>query len=350
MPIFQGAQIWVKWVNTRGGVNGHQVNLLVYDDGCDPQRHRAQVQEAVEQRKVQAFLGNVEPFTGQPSVEYVTQKKIPVVGISLGETWDYTSPMYFPQASAGHAVIYTGLAAAAQQLLPEGKKKLASLVCAEAQLCRDGDAVFGTAAKEYGFEHVYRAQASLAQPDFTAECLNAKNAGADVMIILLDSNSITRITNSCARQGFKPNYATVSSLITEDQGQNPNLAGMSGSSPTFPWFQTGTPMADEFQQAMKTVGANVPPGLGPATGWTSGKLFELATRNLAEPPTNVGILQGLWNIKDNDLGGITQPLTFTEGQPAKPISCWWNIRLKDKKWISPDGFKRQCAPAPKTTT
>jgi branched-chain amino acid transport system substrate-binding protein len=197
---------------------------------------------------------------------------------------------------------------------------------------------------------VYRARASLAQPDFTAECLNAKNAGADVMIILLDSNSITRISNSCARQGYKPNYAIVSSLVTADQAANPNLVGIVGSSPTFPWFQTGTPATDEYQQAMKTVCANVPPGLGPSTGWTSGKLLERATRNLGEPATAEGILRGLWSIKNDDLGGITQPLTFTEGENAKPISCWFNMRVKDKQWISPDGFKRQCVPAPKTTT
>ena len=44
----RGAQLWLKHVNKTGGVNGHSVQLLVYDDGGDPARHRAQVQEAVE--------------------------------------------------------------------------------------------------------------------------------------------------------------------------------------------------------------------------------------------------------------------------------------------------------------
>jgi branched-chain amino acid transport system substrate-binding protein len=347
--IFQGAQLWVKYINTKGGLRGHAVNLIAYDDGCDPARHRAQVQEAVEQRKAIAFLANMEPFTGEPSIEYVNQKRIPVIGFSLGEAWDYSSPMYFPQASAGDAAIYTSIAAAASQLVPEGKTKLAVVLCTEAQLCRDADRTFSDAAGPLGFELVYRATTSLAQPDFTAECLNARNAGAQVVLILLDANSVSRFAGSCARQGYRPNFATLSSLAVARHADDPNLAGMTASTMAFPWFQSGTSATDEFQQAYRTLGSGITPGVGPATGWTAGKLLERAAINLPEPPTNEAILKGLWSIKDDNLGGLTHPLTFVEGQPAKPISCWFDLRIKNKVWSNPDGFGLHCKPAPKTS-
>ena len=32
LPIVQGTQVWVKYINNKGGVNGHPVRMLLYDD------------------------------------------------------------------------------------------------------------------------------------------------------------------------------------------------------------------------------------------------------------------------------------------------------------------------------
>ena len=97
--MVQGAQLWVKAINQKGGINGHEVQLIVYDDGGDPARHRAQVQEAIERRHVIAFLQNAELFTGAGSVEYITAKGVPIVGISGGEDWAGVEPDVLPPRS-----------------------------------------------------------------------------------------------------------------------------------------------------------------------------------------------------------------------------------------------------------
>ena len=86
-PIVGGTQVWVKWVNRTGGLNGHPVHLITYDDAGDPSRHRAQVQEAVEQAHAVAFLTNVETLTGAGSADYITQKHIPVIGTDTATPW-----------------------------------------------------------------------------------------------------------------------------------------------------------------------------------------------------------------------------------------------------------------------
>ena len=35
-PIADGVRIWVRWINDRGGVNGHPLNLVQGDSGGDP--------------------------------------------------------------------------------------------------------------------------------------------------------------------------------------------------------------------------------------------------------------------------------------------------------------------------
>ena len=63
---------------------------------------------------------------------------------------------------------------------------------------------------------------------------------------------------------------------------------------------------------------------------------------MPEPPTTEALLRGLWSIKNDTLGGLTYPLTFTEGKPSERKLCWFNIQVTKGRWISPDGYKLSC--------
>ena len=335
--------MWVKYVNEEnGGVNGHQVVFLVYDDGGDPARHQAQVREAVEHKGAIAFLQNGESITGHASVDYINSKRIPVIGLTGAESWGYTTPMYFPQASVGDVLARALTPAAASIAIPAGKTKLGTLICVEADVCQASHDAIRRDAKTYGFDHVYQARASVAQPDFTAECLAARNAGVTTFYVLLDSASITRVARACGRQAYQPLYATGGAGLADYLKDDPELAGAVSSTYVFPYFQTNTPATAEFQHAFRKYGKGIVVGNNPALGWVSGKLFERATAHLPEPPTSAAILAGLWTLRDDSLGGLTQPLTFVENQPAKPLTCWFNVVVKDKQWTSPDNFERHC--------
>ena len=195
-PFVQAEQVWVADINARGGLNGHEVRLLVHDDGGDPARHRALLKEAAEAKKVLAILGYLAPIHGG-APDYLSAQRVPVIGHEGG--W-YDSPMVFPQASSGDQYAMATIAATAHQALPVGHKKLATIVCAEVQGCGYLEKVAAAHAPKLGFSLVYRGKAGLAQPDYTAECLAAQNAGADVVLVLLDTNSLVRLSGSCARQ------------------------------------------------------------------------------------------------------------------------------------------------------
>jgi branched-chain amino acid transport system substrate-binding protein len=340
-PVLLGAQVWAKHINESGGLSGHTVRLIAYDDGGDPARHRAQVKEAVERHRVVAFVANPEVVTGRSSVEYITANRVPVIGGDSAGNWFYESPMYFPQSTTGFAMLFAVLASAAQQSVPAGKTKLWTVACVEAEECDNADRIWSESAKPLGFEVVLRSRVSVAQPDFTAECLAARRASAQVVILGTDSNSVRRVAASCARQGYHPRYATPSTNTVHTFKDDPNLDGMVGSSMVFPWFQSDTPASNEYQLAVKSYG-RVDPGVGPAMGWVAAKLLEKAGANMPEPPTREAILQGLWSIKHDDLGGLTHPLTFIEGQASTPQACWFNIAVQAQSWMSPDGFKVNC--------
>jgi len=64
------------------------------------------------------------------------------------------------------------------------------------------------AARPAGFVVVYEGQMSLAQPDFTAEMISARNAGADVVISISDNATVIRMIRAANRQGYKPVFST----------------------------------------------------------------------------------------------------------------------------------------------
>ena len=346
-----GVKVWARLVNDNGGLGGHPVKLTVVDDGGDPARHKAAVQEQIESQKVVAFIGNPEAITGASSVGYITAKGVPVVGSDTAASWFYSSPMYFPQAGSGDILAFTGTPRWAARALPEGQRKFGWISCVEAKVCDDADRVWAKHSAEYGFEVVYRGRTSLAQPDFTAECLAARNAGVQVLAIALDQNSVLRVAASCARQGFRPTYATGALIISPQLATDQNLDGILGETNVFPYFQTDTPATAEFAKAMRTYAPNLKYGEGAATGWVAAKLFERAARNLSEPPTSAAILRGLWGIKDDTLGGLTQPLTFVQNQVApRKETCAFDITVRDRAWVSTDNFRLHCFPLPKDLT
>jgi branched-chain amino acid transport system substrate-binding protein len=341
LPFVQGIQMWVKDINFRGGLNGHPVKFVLYDDNSDPARNRALTQEAVEVRHALAFLGNAAPLSGGAGVQYLTEKKIPVILVCGCEPWAYQSPMMFPATANGDTALRVFLAATASRMVPAGKEKLGILTCAEAQVCRDADRVWAQNAKALGYDLAYRGQFSITQPDFTAECLSARNAGVKTMQITAPPSIFRNIVSSCTRQSYRPTYGMMLSMVEDRQKDDADLAGAVASSVASPYFQSGTPATDEYAAAWRNYGSGLTPGLGLTQGWTGGKLLEKATARLPEPPTTAAILDGLWSIKNEDLGGLTGPLTFTANQPAAPTACWFNLEL-NKRWVSPDNFARHC--------
>jgi branched-chain amino acid transport system substrate-binding protein len=337
----------VKFINAKGGLNGHPVRQLVYDDGSDPARNRSQVQEAVEREHAIAFFVEAAPLSARGSIDYVASKRIPVVGTDLADPWDYESPMYFPQGSADRPMVYGAVAGAAQQLVPGGKTKLAVVYCAEADQCSRIQKAATEFAPKVGFEVVYNSPVSLAQPDYTAVCLSARNAGAQVTAVFADTNSVSRFAASCTRQGFRPVFIGGPPTVADRFKDDSNIDGWASGVNVFPFFQTGTPATDQYHEALRTQGGGkLIAGVGTATGWVGGKLLEKVGANLPEPPTSEAILKGLWSLQNDDLGGLTHPLTFVPGQPATKLACWFNIATKGGNWVSPDGFQRHCAAAP----
>lgn len=276
-PARDAYAAWVKMVNAKGGINGHPVKLYVGDDGADTSKSMAIIRDFVENRHVIALVNLFPPANDAAVAKYAESKHIPIVGgWGIDPMWNQ-SPVMFPAAAGADA----GAFAWAKALADNGAKKVGAVYCSEGAVCKVREQAWARYAKGLGLDVVYEAGVSLAQPDYTSECLAARGAGADGMLVETDGNSVMRFARSCWRQGFKPtivNPAPTESTI-------PELEGSVAAIPTFPWFlSSGSPAVEEYAAAMAKYARGVPTGYEATTGWTSGKLLEKALANVGDTP------------------------------------------------------------------
>jgi branched-chain amino acid transport system substrate-binding protein len=341
-PMAEGVQVWARWINDHGGLNGHPIDVVVGDDGGDPARHRSMVQEFVEQRRVLAFVANPEALTGGGSVEYLKSVGVPVIGSENAGQWFYESPVHFPQGSHADALLQAGSYMMAQLMKAAHQDKVGVIGCSEVQTCRSQYDAAPKMMAKYGIQVVYRAQVSLVQPDFTAECVGAQRAGAQAITIGLPANAIRSIARACARQGYHPTFQLTAGAVTADMRSDPNLAGALAFSSTASWAASNTPMTAEFQQAMKTYLPRTEPAGGHILAWVSAKILELAGKDLPANPTSKDLLTALGKIHGDVMPQLTGPLLYNPGRPADRTVCQFATRIEGGRFVPVLDGKREC--------
>jgi branched-chain amino acid transport system substrate-binding protein len=342
--VFAGAQqtigVWQSYVNAHGGLNGHPVHVYIEDDGSDPSTSVSDVEQEVTQDHVIAFVGNLMPLTVQASVPYLQQQNIPVIGgdASSAEWWQ--SPMLFPAASGiQNEAIFTVKAATAK-----GSTKMAILYCVEDPTCTNGyNSLSASGAPQAdGATTVYASSFSITQPDFTAQCLDAKQAGATFIYFAGDGDSLLRMSNNCSAQGYNPLFVGDSIAITANLATDSHLNGLLAGQTNFPWTDSYTPAQAAYQQAVKSYAPSLAGSATSAAEWAAGMLAVAAAKDLTATPTSAQFLQGLWGIKNNNLGGLSPPLTFTQNAPATPSDCYFLMSLQNGQFVDLNNGNTQC--------
>jgi branched-chain amino acid transport system substrate-binding protein len=101
-----------KMVNDQGGVAGHKINFISYDDGYSPPKTVEQVRRLIEEDQVDFLFNTLGTPTNSAIQRYVNQKKVPHLFISTGaDKWgDYQHfpwTMGFQPSYRTEAQIYT---------------------------------------------------------------------------------------------------------------------------------------------------------------------------------------------------------------------------------------------------
>src|SRR5689334_632012 len=73
-----------KMVNEQGGVAGHKIDFISYDDGYSPPRTVEQIRKLVEQDKVAFTFNTLGTPTNSAIERYMNQRKVPQLFVATG--------------------------------------------------------------------------------------------------------------------------------------------------------------------------------------------------------------------------------------------------------------------------
>lgn len=342
-PGRDALKIWEADVNQRGGICGRKVQVIVEDDQGNASKTSAALRDLVENKKVAAIIAWGSALTLNAGLGYLEDKKIPVLGGDILNLKWSTSPVLFPQG-AGYDEAIAGALYASKRA--GAANKLAFLYCAEAQACSDANDILvgrGVAQKS-GTPIVYSTKVSISAVSFASECQQAQQAGADIMFLGGDSSFVERVANSCAQQGIKFRYTTLSLAVNDQIAQNPNFqnGNFAVGTTVIPWMSTSTSGAAAYQAAYKRYYPDlVNSGLAIAW-WTSAKLAEAVIASLGSADVNpVSVMAAARKLKGETLGGLTGPLTYGPGGQGSP-RCFGIAEVGVNKWQARDNGKLTC--------
>lgn len=340
------ANVWAKWTNAHGGINGHPVNLIADDDASNPAQGLSEVKKLVQQDHVIAVIGSAA--ASQTSwAPYLEQQHIPIIGGSAGAS-NLGAPTYtFPASLSVSAQVTSsfelaklvGLTKVSEFTALGGPQNMTQLQNELQQ-----------AAKAAGTNMVYTTAISPTAPDFTAPCLSLKNAGANMAIVGISPTVTLNIIGSCLRQGYNGAFMTVGGLINPGWNKEASLNGTKVYvlDDVWPSYQDSTPAQKEYFAAINQYapGMLTNPGYNAYVQdvWAGMQMFAAAAEAAKIGPnsTSADLLNGLYTIHNETLGGLIGPVTYSKSATTQVANCYFVSLLEHGQWTEPLGAKAQC--------
>jgi len=325
-------QAWQKSVNEAGGLDGHQVVLTEKDNASTPGTALTDAQALISAKvDVIIDLDILDEVWAKP----VSAAKIPVVGGNFSSPSYYQDPNWYPSGQTNDSITYS-VAATAKTA---GATKLADFYCAESAQCQESVPLIKTAGQSVGVPVVYSASIAATAPNYTAQCVAAKQAGVTAIFIGDSISVIARVAGDCNKQGYDPIYVTEGTGFTDQALTAPGLKDHLWSSyPILPYFSTSSAVT-----AMNAVLDKYYPGMrsNPQTwsefavqAWTAGLLLAQGVKSsgvTADGAITPDVLSaGLNKVSAATLSGFSPSLTFTAGKPHT-VDCWYTGRVQGGK-------------------
>jgi branched-chain amino acid transport system substrate-binding protein len=338
-------QAWADTVNAAGGINGHQIQVVLDNDGSNPATALTDVENLVDSDHVIALvdLSNLD----ETFASFVKSHDVPVIGMNTSETPMFSNSAFYPQAQTEDALFASIIDSAKRS----GATNLGLVYCAEAVQCQEAIAPLKAATKSLNLPLDYSAEIAATAPNYTAQCVAAQQAHITALFIADIANVAAKVAQDCSQQGYHPLYVIDGQDLVGSWATTPGLKdNLVGPSPNIP-FYADTPAVAAMNAALD----KYYPGMREKVdvynefsmgAWPSGLLFEAAAKAggvgaNGTAPTSADLIKGLNSLKSETLDGMAPPLTFTAGQPH-PADCWFTYALKNGKFSLPNGTSTTC--------
>ena len=298
----QGAEAVFKAVNGKGGVHGRQINLLVGDDGYEPDKAIDETLKMIEQQKVISLFGYVGTPTANAVLPIVKEMDVPLVGAFTGAMSlrqpvtrqvfnvrasydDETETLvahFIAKGAKSVAVFYQddGFGAAVLSGTDKALKKRSMTISAKGTFQRN----------------------TLAIKTGLAAMIDAK---PDAVVMVGTYAPLAAFIREARTAGLKSQLATVSFVGTDNLVSDVGAAGdgvVISQVVPFP-DDNDLPIQRECREALAASGGGKL-GFVNFEGCITAKVMVVALERAGTAPERAGLVKALHSLQGHDLGGL----------------------------------------------
>jgi branched-chain amino acid transport system substrate-binding protein len=320
---------WVKYVNATGGIAGHPVQLFEKDTQSAPAASLTAAETLVQTDHVAVIIS--DDSTDESVIgPYTKRENVPVIGVGYSTTTWNALPNWYTTATSV-PVLVTDELAAAEAVHATG---FGVLTCIEDPSCAEVGPLYKQAAAAVHIPYAGLIGASSSAPNYTAQCLQFIQDKASFIQVNLTSAAGVKAGTNCRQQGYDGWFGVGAGSVVAANYDDPQLK-LTGALSGFPWWSTAAPVA-QFRDVMKQYGPGVDYRDDTSTAmWGALQLFKTALAGATGPVSASTVTAAYDEIKNVTLGGLlAQPITFTKGQPAPLVNCFWLYQLQNGVFTS----------------
>jgi branched-chain amino acid transport system substrate-binding protein len=329
-PECEGTRLYIDWLNSQGGINGHPVKLVIEDGKSDPALSAAVAKKLIVEDNALALMGLGFSRAQPPVMEMASKERVPVIA-------GYTLIMDVHKAKpsdVGFATGYImnpkfhpggyGFAKVAATLHPKGRMASSGYDTPGGRVWSQWAAEW---AKKMGMDVVYHEDIPPQTVDLMPWASKVAKADPDIYTNAEGGEIFIPLAVALEKAGWTKDLLFPDFVTEADLAKGIDRLMTKGS--WVLWFgryasaYEKIPEYEKIGEAMKKFGHQYPLSARHAQGWTMGRLIAQALTKAGWPCTREKVLSAL-ETTDLDTKGLSGgPIRFTPTDHYGPT--WWKV-------------------------
>jgi ABC-type branched-subunit amino acid transport system substrate-binding protein len=310
-PIAESMKAYVDHVNSRGGINGKPVRLVIQDDSAEPSKAAAAAKKLVAQDRVLLLVNTSLSSTYAPMVAEAKRAGVPLYfagGVCPPETYPPADPLQFCSTSYSANLDSEG-ALAFVKASAKGPVRIGFAGMA-IPLVRTGIEHAEKVAGQLGMTSVGTQYSPPPAPDYTPFATKLKDANPNWVFSWSPWVSEVRTFEALRRLGWEGDYLTWGHFQAEEE-----LARLKDGRfyviGTNAFLEDSLPIHAEMRAVAHRAGLKYPTSYL-TEGYIAGMVIEATLRKVAWPPTPQKVAAAMSGLTVDLQGLRGGPLEWTK--------------------------------------
>ena len=197
--IENGARLAAEQWNNNGGINGRQIEFVVYDDQSTTEGAVTATTRLIENDKVDAIIGSNLSNAIVATADLIETAGIPFVGSGTGTAWTNCGYNYIFRGTVVNAFMNEGFVKAAAQ---DMGVKNAAFIWVETENGQTSSAAIKEYCEKYGVNIAYEGTYQSSDTDFTGQVSNTIAANPDGVMLFGLANELSLIVKQLRQAGY----------------------------------------------------------------------------------------------------------------------------------------------------